>query len=39
MYKVETAKHLMTYKEALSFLWYCHGINKRNAPQYMKLEG
>jgi hypothetical protein len=35
LYKVKTANRLMTHKEALSFLWYCHGINARNAADHM----
>ena len=37
LYKVETANRLLTHKEALSFLWYAHGIGERNAAQYMTL--
>jgi len=36
LYKVETANKLMTYRDAVNFLWYCHGINERSAVNYMK---
>ena len=39
LYILETANRPLTYKEALSFLWYTQGISARNADQYMKLKG
>jgi len=35
LYKVETANKLMSYRDAVNFLWHCHGINERKAVKYM----
>ena len=35
LYKVETANKLMTYHQAVNFLYYTQGINERNAVKYM----
>lgn len=39
LYLVKSANRPLTYKEALSFLWYTQGISARNADQYMELKG
>jgi hypothetical protein len=39
LYIVESANRPLTYKEALSFLWYTQEIGARDADQHMKPKG
>ena len=35
LYRVQTANRLLTYREAIDFLFYCHDIKERDAHKYM----
>ena len=36
LYKVETATRLMTYRQAVNFLYHTQGINERSATNHME---
>lgn len=35
LYKLKSAKHPMTYDDALEFLYTCHGITAEHAHKFM----